>query len=247
LVELRRKIDSGHIASLRPFGKALHHSLINARYSFDGYVLWEEEDYCSPPLAMEREAVLDEYFQGLSVERVEEGGGWYRVRHFPSLWMLVHGLPRREGEKPLTRKGMPHQQISQNPPAKIYNMLAQLLFSIPDVEEEMSLISVPGARALWLVSEDASDDVFMVGREFAHLHPPHDGSMHLMAPSDWLDEILEKGWGEKHPLAGIMIPDNAIMLYAPRNEEEVNIIYNIALLSYWMAKGEKIPRPRSVE
>jgi hypothetical protein len=30
--------------------------------------VWEEEDYCRPPLAQEREAVLDHYFEELSVE-----------------------------------------------------------------------------------------------------------------------------------------------------------------------------------
>jgi hypothetical protein len=30
-----------------------------------------EEDYCSPPLAMERESVLDQYFNDIEVLRVE--------------------------------------------------------------------------------------------------------------------------------------------------------------------------------
>ncbi|GBC69673.1 hypothetical protein HRbin01_01375 [archaeon HR01] len=246
--ELRDKINSGQISSLKPFGRALEYGLANARYSFDGYVMWEE-DYCSPPLAMEREAVLDHYFVDLSVERVGEGMGWRGITHYPSFWLLHEGLPRREGERPLTRRGMPHQQISQNPSEEVYNKLADLLFSIPDVREEVSLISVPGARALWLSSEkvNTSIDSFMVEREFAHLHPPYDGSVHLMAPPNWVDEILEKGWGERHPLAGHAIPGNAIMVYAPRNEHEVKIVYNIVLLSYWRAKGDQIPSPRSLE
>ena len=81
LRELHERIEAGHVASLRPFGKTLEYSLVNARYSFDGYVLWEEEDYCSPPLAMEREAVLDKYFQELTMERVEKGSGWSMIRH----------------------------------------------------------------------------------------------------------------------------------------------------------------------
>jgi len=32
--------------------------------------LWIEKDYRSPPLAMERERVLDRYFDDISVERV---------------------------------------------------------------------------------------------------------------------------------------------------------------------------------
>ncbi|BAJ50868.1 hypothetical protein CSUB_C1016 [Candidatus Caldarchaeum subterraneum] len=245
---LHEWLDSRYISSLQPFGKALEHSLMKAKYSFDGYVLWEEEDYCSPPLAMEREAVLDHYFSDLSVERVSEGEGWRRIAHFPSIWIFYKGLPMRRGERPLTSKGMPHRQVSQNPSPKIYNQLAELLFSIPDVEEGPSLISVPGARGLWLSSEKANipRDAYMIEQEFAHLHPPQDGSMHLMAPPNWLEEIISKGWGEKHPLAGIVIPENAVMLYAPRDDEEIDTLYNLVLLSYWRAKGVIIPDPRSI-
>ena len=41
-------------APMRPFGKAMTYSLENARLRDDGYAIWEEEDYCSPPLAQER-------------------------------------------------------------------------------------------------------------------------------------------------------------------------------------------------
>ena len=29
--------------------------------------LWIEEDYCNPPLAMERESVIDRYFEDITV------------------------------------------------------------------------------------------------------------------------------------------------------------------------------------
>ena len=66
--------------------EALDYSLRNARVEDDGWIVWEEEDYCSPPLAMERDAVLDTYFSDLSVERVAEGVGWERIEALPPLW-----------------------------------------------------------------------------------------------------------------------------------------------------------------
>jgi hypothetical protein len=33
----------------------------------------------------------------------------------------------------------------------------------------------------------------MIGREFAHVHPPHDGSMHLMLPLEVARELTGKG------------------------------------------------------
>jgi hypothetical protein len=70
---------------LRPFGRALTHSLANARIDENGLAAWEEEDYCSPPLAEERAAVLDEYFDNIQVERVEPGDGWRLIEALPPL------------------------------------------------------------------------------------------------------------------------------------------------------------------
>jgi len=87
LGELRKKLDDQKISVMRPFGRALDYSLKNGRIRKDGYAIWEEEDYCTPPLAQEREAVLDYYFDDLAVERVEEGAGWKRIGDLPSMWV----------------------------------------------------------------------------------------------------------------------------------------------------------------
>ncbi|MDY7082572.1 MAG: hypothetical protein SXQ77_09255 [Halobacteria archaeon] len=87
LDELRTHLDRGEFEDMRPFGNALTQSLENARYDeSEGEAVWEEEDYCSPPLAQEREAVLDDYFDGIEVEKVEKGEGWEMIEGLPSLW-----------------------------------------------------------------------------------------------------------------------------------------------------------------
>jgi len=88
LADLRKEMDSGKISKLRPFGETLQHSLDNARIdNKDGYALWVEEDYCSPPLAMERESVLDRYFNDITLERLEsEEEGWSRINDKPQIW-----------------------------------------------------------------------------------------------------------------------------------------------------------------
>ena len=49
--------------------------------------MWVEEDYCFPPLAMERESVLDRYFDDITVERVSsEEDGWKSLDDKPLLW-----------------------------------------------------------------------------------------------------------------------------------------------------------------
>lgn len=86
LPELRSRLDSGEIRQMRPFGSTLQHSLENARLAQPGWAVWEEEDYCRPPLAQERAAVLDTYFTDLGTERVEQGQGWARIESQPMLW-----------------------------------------------------------------------------------------------------------------------------------------------------------------
>jgi hypothetical protein len=86
LAELSERLERGEFLSLRPFGRALTASLRRARRLPAGKAMWEEEDYCQPPLAQEREAVLDRYFEGISVEPVVEGTGWALIEAFPAMF-----------------------------------------------------------------------------------------------------------------------------------------------------------------
>ncbi|MCC2649210.1 MAG: hypothetical protein K0R16_2015 [Nitrososphaeraceae archaeon] len=89
LENLHEELRSGKISRMKPFGKALQYSLENARIDTEDsdFALWIEEDYCSPPLAMERENVLDRYFNDIKVERVKsEEEAWNRINDKPPLW-----------------------------------------------------------------------------------------------------------------------------------------------------------------
>jgi hypothetical protein len=84
--DLEARLTEHAFLELEPFGRALTASLEAARRLPDGTAVWEEEDYCRPPLAQERAAVLDLYFEGLSVEPVERGSGWERIAQLPPLF-----------------------------------------------------------------------------------------------------------------------------------------------------------------
>jgi hypothetical protein len=86
LEELEQQLNERAFLELRPFGRSLTDSLESARRLPDGTAIWEEEDYCRPPLAQEREAVLDRYFEDISVEPVERGRGWERIEELPPLF-----------------------------------------------------------------------------------------------------------------------------------------------------------------
>lgn len=86
LDDLRHKLEQEALKELRPFGPTLSQSLRNARRRPDGTAVWEEEDYCSPPLAQERSAVLDQYFTAIEVEPVAKGQGWKQIQTLPPLF-----------------------------------------------------------------------------------------------------------------------------------------------------------------
>ena len=84
-VELAEPLAADAFIDLKPFGRALTQGLRNARIEPAG-AIWEEEDYCAPPLAEERAAVLDAYFEAITVEPVARGDGWRRIEALPRLF-----------------------------------------------------------------------------------------------------------------------------------------------------------------
>jgi hypothetical protein len=85
LDELEVRLQNHAFVDLQPFGRALTRGLRGARREGEDAV-WEEEDYCSPPLAEERAAVLDSYFEAIAIEPVAEGDGWRRIESLPLLF-----------------------------------------------------------------------------------------------------------------------------------------------------------------
>jgi hypothetical protein len=149
-------------------------------------------------------------------------------------------LPRRRGSRPRTTPTNPHTQLEQNPQREVVGELARRVFALPGVEERPSAISVPGARALWLREElpTGTQEAFMIGREFAHIHPMPDGSLHVSLPSEVAQEAIRKGWAEQHPVARMgYIPQNVVMIYAPRDAEEIEVVAGLVDEAYRYASG----------
>ena len=150
-------------------------------------------------------------------------------------------LPVRPGDRPQTTPSNPHTQLDQQPDdTSVRDQLAQRAFSLPDVVERPTMISVPGARALWLRDDVPAGppEAFMIEREFAHLHPGRDQSLHLTLPPELAEHAIETGWAELHPVARMgYIPATTVMVYAPRDPEELETVYALLLASYQFAGG----------
>jgi hypothetical protein len=157
---------------------------------------------------------------------------------------MSHGLPRRSGTRPQTHKGLPHQQLDQQPRDETIRVqLVKRLAALAGVAEAPSGISVPGARALVLGHATAGPaEAFMIGREFAHLHPPPDYSLHLTLPAHRAREAVEVGWAEFHPLVEDgRFPPTVVMVYAPRDETELAVVAGLVRESYQFALGPRGP------
>ncbi len=151
-------------------------------------------------------------------------------------------LPQRTGPRPTTTDTNPHTQLDQQPtdPA-IVEELARRLFALPGVVEEPSRISVPGARAATLGDGEPTGppEAFLVGREFTHLHPAPDHSLHAMLPLDVADAAVAAGWAEVHPVARTgLIPRTAVMLYAPRDAGELDVVDTLIRASHAFARPQ---------
>jgi hypothetical protein len=154
--------------------------------------------------------------------------------------MPSSSLPPRAGARPRATTTNPHTQLDQQPTdSRLTEELARRAFALPGVVEEPSGISVPGARALVLAPGEPAGppEAFLVGREFAHLHPDPDHSLHAMLPTETVDEAVAAGWAESHPVAlRGLIPLTAVMLYAPRDEEELDVIDGLVRASHAFAR-----------
>lgn len=146
---------------------------------------------------------------------------------------------RRSGERPTTTPTNPHTQLTQNAPREMQERVFEAARALAGVVVGRSLVSVPGARAFHLPGcSHAPHGAFMVEDEFAHIHPPDDGSLHMVLPPAVVDRVIDNGWAERHPLAGRHgLPSNIVMIYGPRDEGELEVVVDLVCASHALARG----------
>lgn len=65
-------------------------------------------------------------------------------------------------------------------------------------------------------------------REIGHVHIGGDHSAHCTVSYADAKQVIDKGWGERHPLDGTFILGcGYLMIYGPRTEEEVEVLGKI--------------------
>jgi phospholipase/carboxylesterase len=153
-------------------------------------------------------------------------------------------LPPWSGPRPAVSWAIPQQQLSDNAPTAIQESLFARLAALHDVVSGPSQISVPGARGLTLREGHGPAAAFLVPevREFAHLHPGHDGSLHLALPPRLAADVVAKGWGTPHPWAGSRLTTGFTLVFGPRDAAELDVVEGIVTASHAYAAGVRAPR-----
>jgi phospholipase/carboxylesterase len=151
-------------------------------------------------------------------------------------------LPPRTGPRPATTPRTPHSQVDQQPgdPSLSYELIDEAA-GWPHVTQGESGISVEGARALVLDAGAAAGspaDRFMMGREFCHAHAQDDFSFHAVLPVELASLAEEAGWAEPHFLVRTgQLPPSIVMIYAPRDAAEQDVVRRLVRASYEYALG----------
>jgi Family of unknown function (DUF5519) len=147
---------------------------------------------------------------------------------------LKAALKPREGDRPqIMPRTMPQRQKpkSIDPQArerlmalmkKLGDEYPELLIVAPSKTEGGSTDAIYAKKDLPSLNPIAKDRI--LDHEIAHAHPS-ENSLHVWVSDPDAREIIKAGWGQRFPLK--FVKSGWIMVYAPRNDAEVDVVEEI--------------------
>jgi len=168
----------------------------------------------------------------------------------PTLWLqrgYLENLPRRRGTRPQIAGIAPQRQLTQRSPEGMYEALSSVICDFANYHADSTYLGRSTFErhntALFSCCRKYSGTHYF--GEICHAHPS-DGSMHLnLHPAD-VKTVIENGWGERHPLARnnywwwwwfSPVPSGFTMVYAPRDEQELQVGGEIVKAAVWWVSG----------
>ncbi|KAI1456676.1 hypothetical protein F4805DRAFT_216274 [Annulohypoxylon moriforme] len=153
-------------------------------------------------------------------------------------------LPRRKGERPTVPPYVgPHRQTTQKADAAIRGKQEAFLHALTAANPTLfqvkpSSLEGPHFNAIWILdSVPQRDEIRHLSGEFAHPHG--EGSTHLVLSLVDAATAIESGWAERHRMSGVgnLIPWGFVMIYAPRDDEELEVWKEFIVASARYALG----------
>ncbi|KAK0201209.1 hypothetical protein DFS33DRAFT_1266058 [Desarmillaria ectypa] len=167
-------------------------------------------------------------------------------------WLERAEIPERRGSRPFTGWHIaPHRQLDRTPRRSYPQGQRQAVFA-KHAEANQGVVEIYTSRherlgdGMYLRSSVPAphDPALQAQFEMGHIHP-QDSSMHFMLSSKDCKLVIEQGWGERHPLSGVSkwipMPKEYLLIYAPRNDEELAVIEHIIMASIgYMSNSQNV-------
>ncbi|TKX22378.1 hypothetical protein C1H76_5486 [Elsinoe australis] len=159
-------------------------------------------------------------------------------------YLSTRTLPHRVGPRPTVAGLAPQRQLDSFATAKSYEQTTAAIDDLARTNPRLNISTSPFEKHNDALVSIRPAHNRKRGGEVCHVHPS-DGSLHLtLHPAD-VALCIERGWGERHPLArgGWMtrfVPETFMMVYAPRTGLEVQTVMDIVMASVWWVGGEDI-------
>src|SRR5271170_4136118 len=160
---------------------------------------------------------------------------------------LKTGLKRREGSRPkiLSWTMPPRQRREKGDPQtrqRLQSMMQTLAEKHPELlEVRLSKTEGRTTDAIYArpdlekLNPQAKDPILQ--HEIAHAHPS-DNSLHVWLSDPDARAVIEAGWGQRFPLT--FVRSGWTMVYAPREEAEMNVVERIVRAGVGWVTGVEI-------
>ncbi|KAL0938826.1 uncharacterized protein CTRU02_205436 [Colletotrichum truncatum] len=153
-------------------------------------------------------------------------------------------LPYRPGPRPLVAGIAPQRQLDQHGTVPHYRALRRTLERLAAENPAVfgTAKSCLEKHGLGLFARHPVN--VTCNGEVCHVHDS-DHSLHMNLHPEDIHEVLAKGWGQRHPLAWkgrllqMPVPEEFIMVYAPRDDHELKIVCRIIEAAIWYVISER--------
>ncbi|KAK3336727.1 hypothetical protein B0T19DRAFT_437455 [Cercophora scortea] len=173
-------------------------------------------------------------------------------KQLPSTGILYkRPLPYRPGPRPVVAGLAPQRQLNQPGSLHAYNRLRAAIEALT-AQTPQKFVTATSCLEKHGFALFSRHPVNVCGNgEVCHIHTS-DRSMHMNLHPDDIKEVLEKGWGERHPMAWkgwvrAPVPTTFTMIYAPRDESDLRIVCKIIEAAIWYTTAEQVEIQQSSE
>ncbi|KAL5526932.1 hypothetical protein ACEPAF_8659 [Sanghuangporus sanghuang] len=179
--------------------------------------------------------------------RETTSAGIYHLDDYKQAWLQAEDLsPRGRCRPKIGKHVIPHRQIEQFPDKKIQELLVKEFKTIAQSNPDLVTIGRSphenfGDALLVHPKVQSPHEVADASwREIGHIHTNKDYSLHVtLAPQD-CRLVIERGWGERHPMSGVIkLPKEYLMIYSPLTEDDVRLVGLILRASVGYMTGSR--------